>query len=189
MSTATTTDTGQTTSRRTNPTSTNPATQTEHSAANRLGSTMAVVRLAFTWPGARETLAPEQRDTAARAFQADRELLSDTKLILDTKHPSFRNVARVRSEASGYWRTVALPFPEAGIRFFPQNSLGAFASTMAGYRESHWPPVNCPASTTRSRARPSDDLARSSTRPTTPRRSTACSTWMSPTRRSSSRST
>jgi hypothetical protein len=87
MSTATTTDTGQTTSRRTTiPPTTIPATQTERSAANRLRSTMAAVRLAFTWLGTRKTLLPEQRDTAARAFHADRELLSATKLILDTKH-------------------------------------------------------------------------------------------------------
>jgi len=75
MSTAITTDTGQTTSRQIiNPTSnstTTPATQTERSAANRLRSTMAAVRLAFTWLGVRKTLAPEQRDTAARAFQAE----------------------------------------------------------------------------------------------------------------------
>ena len=77
MSTATTTDTGQTTSHRTTtPTTTTPATQTERSAANRLRSTMAAVRLAFTWLGVRKTLAPEQRTTAARAFQADRDLLS-----------------------------------------------------------------------------------------------------------------
>ena len=102
MSTATTTDTGQTTSHRTTtPTTNTPATQTERSAANRLRSTMAAVRLAFTWLGVRKTLAPEQRTTAARAFQADRELLSATKLIIDTKHPSFRNVARVSSEALG----------------------------------------------------------------------------------------
>jgi hypothetical protein len=39
-------------------------------------------------------------------------------------------MAAVRSEASGYWRAVTLPFPEAGIRLVPQNSLGMFASTM-----------------------------------------------------------
>ena len=52
MSTATTTDTGQTTSRRTTtPSSTTPATQTERSAANRLRATMAaqnVVPVAVT---------------------------------------------------------------------------------------------------------------------------------------------
>jgi hypothetical protein len=44
-------------------------------------------------------------------------------------------VAAVRSEASSYWRTVTLPFPEAGIRLLPQNSLGLFANTMQTYRE------------------------------------------------------
>ena len=96
---------------------------------------MAAVKLSFTWLGVRKTLAPEQRTTAARAFHADRELLSASKLILDTKNPAYRAVAAVRSEASGYWRTVTLPFPEAGIRLLPQSSLGMFATTMQTYRE------------------------------------------------------
>jgi hypothetical protein len=138
MATATTTSlgTGQNTSHRTgNQQTSNPATQLERNAANRLRATMAAVKLAFTWLGVRKTLAPEQRTTAARAFHADRELLSASKLILDTKNPAYRAVAAVRSEASTYWRTVTLPFPEAGIRLLPQNSLGLFANTMAGYRE------------------------------------------------------
>jgi hypothetical protein len=140
MSTATTTEaiTGHAQSRRSaiQPTNTNNATSTqERNAANRLRATMAAVKLAFTWLGVRKTLAPEQRTTAARAFRADRELLTASKLILDTKNPAYRAVAAVRSEASGYWRTVTLPFPEAGIRLLPQNSLGMFASTMQTYRE------------------------------------------------------
>ena len=80
MSTAATTtshDTGQHTASRstTQPTNT-PTTQLERSAAQRLRTTMAAVKLAFTWLGVRKTLAPEQRTTAARAFHADRELLS-----------------------------------------------------------------------------------------------------------------
>ena len=138
MSTFTTTshDTGQhTTNRTTTQPTNNPVTQTTPNAANRLRTTMAAVRLAFTWLGVRKTLAPEQRTTAARAFHADRELLSASKLILDTKNPAYRAVAAVRSEASSYWRTVTLPFPEAGIRLLPQNSLSTFASTMQTYRE------------------------------------------------------
>ena len=138
MSTATTTEpiTGQhTTSRTSTPTANDPTTQLERNAASRLRTTMAAVRLAFTWLGVRKTLAPEQRTTAARAFQADRELLSASKLILDTKNPAYRSVAAVRSEASSYWRTVTLPFPEAGVRLLPQNSLGMFASTMGTCRE------------------------------------------------------
>jgi len=138
MSTATTTEpsTGQhTTSRTTTQPTNTPTHQTAPNAANRLRTTMAAVRLAFTWLGVRKTLAPEQRTTAARAFHADRELLTASKLILDTKSPTYRAVAAVRSEASGYWRTVTLPFPEAGVRLLPQNSLGMFASTMQTYRE------------------------------------------------------
>jgi hypothetical protein len=140
MSTATTTEatTGQAQFRRSaiQPTNTNNATSTqERNAANRLRATMAAVKLSFTWLGVRKTLAPEQRSTAARAFHADRELLSASKLILDTKNPAYRAVAAVRSEASSYWRTVTLPFPEAGIRLLPQNSLGMFASTMQTYRD------------------------------------------------------
>lgn len=79
MSTATTTEptTGPHTTRRSTIQSSNtPLSQSERSAANRLGTTMAAVRLAFTWLGVRKTLAPEQRTTAARAFHADRELLT-----------------------------------------------------------------------------------------------------------------
>ncbi len=138
MSTATTEstshNTGQTITSRSSPTNT-PTTQLERSAAQRLRTTMAAVKLSFTWLGVRKTLAPEQRTTAARAFHADRELLSASKFILDTKNPAYRAVAAVRSEASTYWRTVTLPFPEAGIRLLPQNSLGLFAQTMQTYRE------------------------------------------------------
>ena len=119
MSTTTTTshDTGQNiTSRTTTQPANTPVSQTTPNAAQRLRTTMAAVRLAFTWLGVRKTLAPEQRTTAARAFHADSELLSASKFILDTKNPAYRAVAAVRSEASGYWRTVTLPFPEAGIR-------------------------------------------------------------------------
>ena len=86
MSTATTTapSTGQhTASRSTTQPTTNPATQTSPNAAQRLRTTMAAVRLSFTWLGVRKTLAPEQRTTAARAFHADRELLSARRHQLD----------------------------------------------------------------------------------------------------------
>ena len=78
MSTATTTEpttTTHTTNRSTN-TNNTPATQTTPNAAQRLRTTMAAVKLAFTWLGVRKTLAPEHRTTAARAFHADRELLT-----------------------------------------------------------------------------------------------------------------
>jgi hypothetical protein len=140
MSTATTTststDTGQHTPTRDRQREAQQhVAQEERNAAQRLRTTMAAVHLSFTWLGVRKTLAPEQRTTAARAFHADRELLSASNLILDTKNPAYRAVAAVRSEASPYWRTGTLPFPEAGVRLLPQNSLGLFANTMQTYHE------------------------------------------------------
>ena len=114
---------------------TNPATQTSPTAAQRLRTTMAAVKLSFTWLGVRKTLAPEQRTTAARAFQADRDLLSASKLIFDTRNATYRNVARVRSEASGYWRLESLPFPEPGVRLLQQNKLTQFDARMVQYRQ------------------------------------------------------
>jgi hypothetical protein len=73
MSTATTTstDTGQhTPTRGRQREAQQPVTQQERSAAQRLRTTMAAVKLSFTWLGVRKTLAPEQRTTAARAFHA-----------------------------------------------------------------------------------------------------------------------
>ena len=96
---------------------------------------MAAVKLSFTWLGVRKTLAPEQRTTAARAFHADRELLSASKLIFDTRNATYRNVARVRSEASGYWRLESLPFPEPGVRLLQQNKLTQFDAHMFQYRQ------------------------------------------------------
>jgi hypothetical protein len=82
MSTTTTTEpqtSPHTTSRATTQPTNTPTTQLERSAAQRLRTTMAAVKLAVTWLGVRKTLAPEQRTTAARAFHADRELLSATR--------------------------------------------------------------------------------------------------------------
>lgn len=112
-----------------------PSRVAQPSAAERLRTTMAAVKVAYTWFGVRRALAPQQRSTAAQAFQADRLLLSASKLILDIRDPAYRKVARVRSEASAYWRCVTLPYPEPGIRLLDQNSLGLFASTMAGFRD------------------------------------------------------
>ena len=86
MSRATSTsyDTGQQTSPRGLHRETQqPVMQQERNAAQRLRTAMAAVRLAFTWLGVRKTLAPEQRTTAARAFHADRELLSARRHQLD----------------------------------------------------------------------------------------------------------
>jgi len=120
MSTATTTshNTGQnTTSRPVIQPTNNPTTQLERSVAQRLRTTMAAVRLAFTWLGFRKTLAPEQRTTAARANHADRELLSAGRHQLDRRrdqvvlhagfalgHAAGSGCAERRPRGRDFWR-------------------------------------------------------------------------------------
>jgi hypothetical protein len=119
-------------------------------------------------------------------FHADRELLSATKLILETKNPTYRAVADVRSEASGSWRTVTLPFPEAGIRLLLQNSLGVFARTLVQYRERL--PLaarELAAEYDKLKLEAQHRIGTLLRRPTAPRRSTGCSPPKSPDPRSS----
>jgi hypothetical protein len=67
-------------------------------AAQRLRTTMAAVRVSFTWFGVSKTLTPEQRATAAEAFDAEGQFLSATKKLVDTKDPVYRAVTAVRGK-------------------------------------------------------------------------------------------
>ena len=66
-------------------------------AAQRLRTTMAAVRLSFTWFGVRKSLTLEQKARAADAFGAEGELLSAGKKLLDTKHPAFKPSPRLKT--------------------------------------------------------------------------------------------
>ena len=92
----------------------------------RLRSTMAAVRVAFTWFGVRKTLTPEQKSQAADTFGAEREFLSAGKKLLDTRHPAFKAVTAVRGRMLSFWKGITLPYPEPGIRLIRQEDIGSF---------------------------------------------------------------
>ncbi len=94
--------------------------------AHRLRTTMAAVRVMFTWLGVRKTLSPDQKSQAAETFGAERTYLSAGKKLLDTSHPAFRAVTAVRNQIVQYWRSQSLPYPEPGIRLIRQDAIGAF---------------------------------------------------------------
>ncbi len=75
------------------PPSSAPMTET---AAQRLRTTMAAVRLSCTWLGVRKTLTPDQIRRAADPFGAEEKFLSAGKKLLDTSHPAFRDVTAVK---------------------------------------------------------------------------------------------
>lgn len=92
-------------------------------ASQRLRTTMAAIRLAFTWLGVRKTLSNEQKSQAADTFGAEREYLSAGKKLLDTSHPAFKNVTAVRSRIIQYWKGISLPYPESGVRLIRQDDI------------------------------------------------------------------
>jgi hypothetical protein len=104
------------------------------SPSQQLRATMAAVRVSFTWMGTQKTLTPEQRAQAAEAFDADGQLLSAGKKLLDTKHTAFRAVTAVRGKVDASWKGISLPFPEPGIRLIKHDQVEGFDALMADYR-------------------------------------------------------
>lgn len=102
--------------------------------SQRLRATRAAVRVSFTWLGTQKTLTPEQRAQAAEAFDADGQLLSAGKKLLDTRHSAFRAVTAVRGKVDAYWKGLTLPFPEPGIRLIRHDQVEEFAAQLTDYR-------------------------------------------------------
>jgi hypothetical protein len=82
-----------------------PETQARTNAApaERLRTTMAAMRLSFTWFGTRKTLTSEQRAQAAGSFGAEADFLSAGKKLIDTRHEKYKAVTAVRGRAGQYW--------------------------------------------------------------------------------------
>src|SRR2546430_2597120 len=96
-------------------------------AAQRLRTSFAAVRVSFTWLGVRKALSTEQRAQAAESFGAEGQFLSAAKKLLDTKHPAFRSVSSVRSQIVSYWKGMSLPYPEPGMRLIKQDEIQSFS--------------------------------------------------------------
>ncbi len=113
---------------------------TRHAASSssppeRLRLETAAVRLSFTWFGAKKTLSADQKAQAAEAFGAAGEFLSAGKKLLDTRHPKYRGVSAVRSQAVAYWKGVSLPFPEPGVRLVKRGDIEMLQHRFEGFRE------------------------------------------------------
>jgi hypothetical protein len=105
------------------------------SAADRLRTTMAAVRVSMSWFGTRKSLTAEQKAEAAEPFNAEAKFLSAGKKLLDTTHPAFKAVTTVRGKVIAYWKSMSLPYPEAGIRLIRQQKIDEFASKMREFQE------------------------------------------------------
>ena len=111
-----------------------PETANRNSSAQRLRTTMAAVRVMFTWLGSRKTLTQEQKSQAADTFGAERAYLSAGKKLLDTSHPAFKAVTAVRTRVIAFWKGISLPYPESGIRLIRQDDISSFTVQMTSLK-------------------------------------------------------
>ncbi len=103
--------------------------------AQRLRTTMAAVRVSFTWLGVRKTLTAEQRAEAAEPFGANVQFLSAGKKLIDTAHHAYKAVTAVRGKVIAYWKSLSLPYPEPGLRLIRQDRIDEFAAQMREFQE------------------------------------------------------
>ena len=111
------------------------ATAIATTPAEQLRTTMAAMRLSFTWFGTRKTLSPDQKARAAESFGAEGSYLSAGKKLIDVKHPAFRAVSAVRNRAVSYFRGMSLPYPEPAIRLVRQDRLEGITERMREFEQ------------------------------------------------------
>lgn len=112
-----------------------PTVQPSTSPSQRLRTTFAAVRIAFTWLGTRKTLTNEQKAQAAESFGAEGQYLSAGKKLLDTRHPAFKTVTGVRSRIVSLWKGMSLPYPEPGVRLIRQDQIEVFTTQLTQLKE------------------------------------------------------
>ena len=100
------------------------------SPSRQLQTTMAAMRVSFTWFGVRKALSDEQKARAADAFGAEGDFLSAGKKLLDTRDPAFRAVSSIRHRTIAFFKSRSLPFPEPGIRLIRQDDLDVIHAEM-----------------------------------------------------------
>lgn len=107
---------------------------TAQQAAQQLRADSAAVRISFTWIGTRKRFSQEQTSQAAEVFGAEPDAISNSKAVLDTKHPVWKALTKVRGNIRKYWEAQTLPFPEPGIRLIRKDRTPEFDAKMHEFR-------------------------------------------------------
>lgn len=104
-------------------------------AARDIRASMGAVKVSFTWMGTRRSLSESQTRQAANQFDADAELVSAYKKLIDTKHPAYKAVNAVKGQVVSYWRGISLPYPTEGVRLIKRDDIEGFDRRMQEFRE------------------------------------------------------
>jgi hypothetical protein len=108
--------------------------ETRIRAAQTVQTDFAAIKLSSSWFGTRRAVSPEQKKRAADTFNAESEALSVGKRLIDTKHPTFRALTKIKNDAVKYWKGVTLPYPEPGIRLIKRTAIDDFVAKMDEYK-------------------------------------------------------
>jgi hypothetical protein len=104
-------------------------------ASTRMRSTMAAIRITYTWLGTTKTLSSDQKVVAADAFGAEGAAISASKKLLDPKHPALAAVTKIKGQVTKYWKDKSLPFPESGIRLIRYDQVAEFDQMLREARD------------------------------------------------------
>ena len=111
-----------------------PEPQT-HDPIAQMRLTMCATRVSFTWMGVRKSLSADHTATAADQFEAEPKFVSARKKLLDTNHPKFKAVTAIKGQIQQYWKSLTLPYPEAGIRLIKHIDLQSFQIQMERFQQ------------------------------------------------------
>lgn len=103
--------------------------------ASELRQTMGAVKLSFSWLGTQRKLSDLQTKQAADTFHAATDLVTASKRLIDTKNTTYRTLTAIKSQASSYWRSMTLPYPQEGVRLIRQSDVAAFEDKMREFKE------------------------------------------------------
>lgn len=89
--------------------------------------------VAFTWFGVNRALDDDQVAEAAKAFDADPEYLSGAKRLIDTNHPAYKRLVKIRGRIKKFWRRLTVQYPMAGVRLIRMRDVEKFEIAMADF--------------------------------------------------------
>lgn len=113
---------------------TTPDTAAPADFGAELRQNTAAIRLQHEKLGVCRTLEADQLREAADAFGATTRSILASKKMLDTGHSAYRAVTNIRSQATAYWRSMTVPYPEPGIRLIRRDRIPAFEAQLREFR-------------------------------------------------------
>lgn len=102
--------------------------------SERLRQETTACRVHFTWLGTRKSFTSDQKKDAADQFGADRNFVSASKKLFDTKHPLYQALTSLKGDIIGYWKGCTLPYVEDGVRLLDRMKIEPFNAAMDEFK-------------------------------------------------------